>query len=335
MDLVKIGKIISEARKRKGFTQKELANKLHISDKAISKWERGIGSPDISFIIPLSQILDISLYELLSGEKEEVEETIKNTLRYSSKEIKRKNKQHKQKTFIITTIIVLLFFVFGYKVFNLIFYNTNGINKEEYLNLIEGYQVKDVEEINTNRLDDSLYISYKGVKIKNLFDGFECSEENGFIRYYNKEENKYLSFGTTERYVDYLDKEKDVFGINSVAFDSIAKTNMLSSIETDLELFKYFYENRNKSVNIFSSINEIKNNYYIKYISYIMLPSIEYITELRGDLDGYILNLNEDFNKNLKEVNIIHNNKRYAMLMVGFDNKEVLEILSTLIIDEL
>lgn len=124
-------------------------------------------------------MLDISLYELLSGEKEEFEETIKNTLRYSSKEIKRKNKQHKQKTFIIITIILLLLFMFGYKVFNLIFYSTNGINKKEYLNL------------------------------------------------------------------------------------------------------------------------------------------------------------NEDFNNNFREVSIIHNNKRYAMLMLGFDNKEVLEILSTLIIDGL
>ena len=90
MDLVKIGKIISEARKNKGMTQRELANKLHISDKAISKWERGIGCPDISFLIPLSQILDISLYELLSGEKEEVEETIKNAIHYSNKELQRK-----------------------------------------------------------------------------------------------------------------------------------------------------------------------------------------------------------------------------------------------------
>jgi len=89
MDLIKIGRIISEARKKKGFTQKELASKLHISDKAISKWERGLGSPDISFIIPLSQLLDISLYQLLSGEKEEVEETIKNTIRYSNKEKRR------------------------------------------------------------------------------------------------------------------------------------------------------------------------------------------------------------------------------------------------------
>ena len=69
MDLNKIGKIISEARKSKGMTQKDLASKLHISDKAISKWERGLGMPDISFLLPISQILDISLYELLSGER--------------------------------------------------------------------------------------------------------------------------------------------------------------------------------------------------------------------------------------------------------------------------
>lgn len=99
MDLIKTGKVISEARKKKNMTQKELASKLHISDKAISKWERGIGCPDISFLIPLTKILDISLYELLSGEKEDVEETLKKTINYSNKEIRRKKKEHKKKHF--------------------------------------------------------------------------------------------------------------------------------------------------------------------------------------------------------------------------------------------
>ena len=90
MDLIKTGKIISEARKNKNMTQKELASKLHISDKAISKWERGLGYPDISLLIPLTKILDITLYEILSGEKEEVEETLKKTITYSNNEIKRK-----------------------------------------------------------------------------------------------------------------------------------------------------------------------------------------------------------------------------------------------------
>ena len=90
MDLIKTGNVISEARKKKGLTQKDLAIQLHVSDKAISKWERGLGYPDISLLIPLTNILDITLYEILSGEKEEVEETLKKTITYSNNEIKRK-----------------------------------------------------------------------------------------------------------------------------------------------------------------------------------------------------------------------------------------------------
>ncbi len=67
MNAEKIGKFISEKRKLKNLTQKELANKLHITDKAISKWERGLSLPDISVLIPLSEILNVSLYDLLKG----------------------------------------------------------------------------------------------------------------------------------------------------------------------------------------------------------------------------------------------------------------------------
>lgn len=68
MDAVKIGKFISEKRKRLNMTQSVLASKLHITDKAVSKWERGLSLPDISIIIPLSENLNVSLYELLKGE---------------------------------------------------------------------------------------------------------------------------------------------------------------------------------------------------------------------------------------------------------------------------
>lgn len=49
------------------MTQNELAEKLHITDKAVSKWERGLSFPDISILIPLAEILNISLYDLLKG----------------------------------------------------------------------------------------------------------------------------------------------------------------------------------------------------------------------------------------------------------------------------
>lgn len=71
MDAGKIGKFISERRKAINLTQNELANKLHITDKAVSKWERGLSLPDISVLIPLAEILDIGLYDLLRGGKDD------------------------------------------------------------------------------------------------------------------------------------------------------------------------------------------------------------------------------------------------------------------------
>ncbi len=69
MDAKKIGEFISKMRKTKNLTQTELAEKLKVSNKAVSKWETGKGMPDISMLKPLSQILDVSINELLNGEE--------------------------------------------------------------------------------------------------------------------------------------------------------------------------------------------------------------------------------------------------------------------------
>ena len=69
MDYKKIGQFISTLRKNKKLTQEQLANKLNITKNAVSKWERGLSLPDISIIIPLSEILGVSLYDLLKGEE--------------------------------------------------------------------------------------------------------------------------------------------------------------------------------------------------------------------------------------------------------------------------
>ncbi len=67
MDAEKIGKVIKDCRKEKGITQKELAEKLMIIDKTISKWERGLGCPDISFLTELSKILGVNIENILKG----------------------------------------------------------------------------------------------------------------------------------------------------------------------------------------------------------------------------------------------------------------------------
>lgn len=98
MDVVKIGKFIAQNRKKKNMTQENLAEKLGVTSKTISRWENGNYMPDISLLKPLSDELDITLNDLLSGEKvdkekyqEKLEENILNTIDYSNKRINQKD----------------------------------------------------------------------------------------------------------------------------------------------------------------------------------------------------------------------------------------------------
>ena len=95
MDQIKNGKFIAECRKQKNLTQMQLAEKLGITDKAISKWERGITMPDTSIMLELCDILGISVNELLSGEKINMENNNQKNeqlLLDMAKELEKKNK---------------------------------------------------------------------------------------------------------------------------------------------------------------------------------------------------------------------------------------------------
>ena len=109
MNQEKIGKFIAYCRKNKNITQQELAEKLGVSDRTIGNWENGRNMPDLSLFKPLCTELDITLNDLISGEKvnekdyqEKLEENIINTIDYSNKKIKNRN-----------TIIGLIFIIFG------------------------------------------------------------------------------------------------------------------------------------------------------------------------------------------------------------------------------
>lgn len=70
MDCKKVGKLIFDLRKEKNMTQKEIADAMNISDKTISKWERGLGCPDVSLLKELSAILGVNIEKILSGDLE-------------------------------------------------------------------------------------------------------------------------------------------------------------------------------------------------------------------------------------------------------------------------
>lgn len=92
MNQVKIGKFIAECRKRCGLTQMQLAEKLNITDRAVSKWENGKSLPDSSIMLDLCELLNISVNDLLSGEVVTVNNYDENLEKNLIKMIKEKEK---------------------------------------------------------------------------------------------------------------------------------------------------------------------------------------------------------------------------------------------------
>lgn len=113
MDQMKIGRFIADCRKETGLTQVQLAEKLNITDKAVSKWERGLTMPDSSIMLELCDILCISVNELLNGEKINMENNNKKNeqiLLDMAKEIERKNKTIWASMWAIMTVSITALF---------------------------------------------------------------------------------------------------------------------------------------------------------------------------------------------------------------------------------
>ncbi|HWT74450.1 MAG TPA: helix-turn-helix domain-containing protein [Mobilitalea sp.] len=113
MDNKKIGDFISTMRKRNNMTQKDLADRLGITDKAVSKWERGAGYPDISILKPLADVLGITVNELLDGEAsdnptENTAREIDHALEYADKIITMKENKFGKIIAIILSCCLLL-----------------------------------------------------------------------------------------------------------------------------------------------------------------------------------------------------------------------------------
>ena len=135
IDKKKFGSFVAERRKRKGLTQKELAAKLYISDKAVSKWETGISLPDTTLLIPLADLLDVSVTELLMCEKmepenpvqeERVEKLVKTAITYAGQNPERAYQKNRKwiaicvLSFMMGLIGTLLNYTTGQPVLNVL-----------------------------------------------------------------------------------------------------------------------------------------------------------------------------------------------------------------------
>ena len=114
MDQIEIGKYIAKKRKSKNMTQKSLAEQLMVSDKAVSKWERGICLPNAELLLPLSEILGVSIREILSASDDcntlQTDTVVAGAVQLYGKETRKKERR---KAFLVSSIIIVLAFIIG------------------------------------------------------------------------------------------------------------------------------------------------------------------------------------------------------------------------------
>lgn len=236
MDQNNMGIFISKLRKEKGLTQNDIAEKLGVTDKAVSKWERGLGCPDISLLIPLSEILEISVNELLLAEKlkenipkEKADDAIKETIKLSNKKIKinlRKNKILK----IIITIAIALLLVISFLIIKN--YKEKEIKKQELKRIVINVQnnlnrlefVKDNPSKSPNYILEDNNITYVIPEIKykpndeNIYKEIlsysDYNTYSGIIIYYNNTNNisVYHHIDNNDMLVIQCDKKGNYIG---------------------------------------------------------------------------------------------------------------------------
>ena len=137
MNQEKTGKFIAELRKEKGMTQEQLAEKMGVTDKSISRWENGKTIPDLSMITILAEELNVEVSELLNGRKmtkeelEKLRDTINNVIEYSNKE--KKNKTTKLNNYFRAGLVCILIVILDNQ-FNLLSY----IFKDNIPDFIDG-----------------------------------------------------------------------------------------------------------------------------------------------------------------------------------------------------
>lgn len=116
IDNVNFGAFVAQLRKEKGMTQKDLAQKLYVSDKAVSKWERGLSLPDIALLTPLAQTFGVTVTELLSGQRiranaqmdvQTVEKIVSGTLSLSTQKKQELKRVHRRRGAVCAACAVL------------------------------------------------------------------------------------------------------------------------------------------------------------------------------------------------------------------------------------
>ena len=191
----KIGKFIKTLRKEKGLTQQELGNILYVTDKAVSKWERGLSLPDITILKELAKTLDVDVSEILNGERKQQQNNIDILIQEATEQIKiNQREQQKKITLVIIIIItVLIYIIFkntnlGYKI-TTINYKHNVVTPQQIQLGIPklSFMMKNRDySYSYKNLRSSEVVENELKKYLKTLNNLTC---NNTVYYYNKEDN--------------------------------------------------------------------------------------------------------------------------------------------------
>lgn len=187
-----IGRFIALKRKEKGLTQQELGDKLYVTDKAVSKWERGISFPDITLLKKLAKILDVSIEDILEGQNVSRKINLDSKIREVQLSIEKRNKKKRKKLIvgIIVLSMMLITVIFkninaGYTIKTINYKHADrkiklGIPKYSFLikNNDRSYSIKNLR--GSNILENEIKRYLKTLKYSNC---------NNTIYYYNEKDN--------------------------------------------------------------------------------------------------------------------------------------------------
>lgn len=225
MDNNKIGHFILELRKEKGLTQQELGNKLFVTDKAVSKWERGLSLPDITLLEKLALELDVDVSEILRGQRGKKKIDINKVLEEETNKIKNKNKK-KMTTILIPIIIFIIIILI------LLFKNIFLGYEIKTLNYKHSAESRDIK-IGIPKLSFMTKNNDRSYSFKNLRSSHVLETE---IKKYLKE-LKYLSCNDT---IYYYDEDNDISIINYSVKDKI----LYSTISYEIADGDYCYSKK-------------------------------------------------------------------------------------------
>ena len=305
MNQQKIGKFIQEKRKEKELSQLELAEKLGVSNRTISKWENGNSMPDYSIINDLCKELDISINELLSGEnlteenyQKKLEENIVSTIDYNNK---KRNKRIRK--FIIFIILIFVIYLL-YKVFiAYIYYKDYTVHEDNTFPINQRIETIKVED--NGKANQQVY-----------FDTFNMYIPDGFMLVTDKAKSNFVM----DNCIPYIKglKDKDTFdamilicvnpiditnmesiGIHTTIFPWMDPNSLLRkyNIHDSVDLIKFYQEHYDFKQNLFTSSDDIKINYIARNYVTLTLGAYDTFYYLDKDLRGYSIEYKKDKGK--------------------------------------